>query len=352
VASRLITRPVRLAALISAAVVSLLVVPASVGQAAPIPSAADAQRTISQLQDRVDRATEDYDNARVALARSQDREKRLRAEQATQQLRVDGLQAQVAEFAAAAYRRGRVDVVSSLLQSGSPQMFLDEMSTLDNLSRDQRAQLDQLVAARRVLTQQKRTVDAELATQRKTESTLQAHKVAIEKDLATWQALKARADALARARASRATRTAAPPRRRAATSARSTAATHSAAPVGGYAGSASGSAAVALRTAYAQLGKPYQWGAAGPGSFDCSGLMMYSWAAAGVSLPHSSGAQYGSGQHVSRSALRPGDLVFFGSPIYHVGMYVGGGMMIHAPTTGDVVRIAPILSDFVGATRP
>ncbi|MDR1412658.1 MAG: C40 family peptidase [Actinomycetes bacterium] len=101
------------------------------------------------------------------------------------------------------------------------------------------------------------------------------------------------------------------------------------------------------------LGAPYRWGAAGPNSFDCSGFTMFVYRQVGVSLPHSSRAQIGSGQRVSRSDLQAGDLVFFGSPIHHVGLYVGGGQMIHAPRTGDVVRYAPAFrGDFVGACRP
>jgi cell wall-associated NlpC family hydrolase len=115
----------------------------------------------------------------------------------------------------------------------------------------------------------------------------------------------------------------------------------------------SGGAQTAIDTAKAQLGKPYVYAAAGPNSFDCSGLTMYAWAAAGVSLPHSSGMQYASLPHVPMDAMQPGDLVFFGSPIHHVGMYLGGGVMIHAPQTGDVVKISPVYrNDFAGAARP
>jgi peptidoglycan DL-endopeptidase CwlO len=115
----------------------------------------------------------------------------------------------------------------------------------------------------------------------------------------------------------------------------------------------SGGAATAIATARAQLGKPYVYAAAGPNSFDCSGLTMFAWASAGVSLPHSSAAQYASLPHVSQDQLAPGDLVFYGSPIHHVGMYLGGGMYIHAPQTGDVVKISPYMrSDFAGAARP
>lgn len=106
---------------------------------------------------------------------------------------------------------------------------------------------------------------------------------------------------------------------------------------------------VALR----YLGAPYHWGADGPSSFDCSGFTMFVYNQVGVSLPHSSGAQFGSGERVSRSDLQPGDLVFFGSPIHHVGIYVGGGSYVHAPRTGDVVRVAVLdRSDYVGAVRP
>ncbi len=102
------------------------------------------------------------------------------------------------------------------------------------------------------------------------------------------------------------------------------------------------------------LGAPYRWGASGPNAFDCSGFTMFVYRQVGVSLPHSSRAQYGAGERVSRANLQPGDLVFFGSPIHHVGIYVGGGSYIHSPRTGDVVKIASLGSrrDYVGAVRP
>lgn len=110
-------------------------------------------------------------------------------------------------------------------------------------------------------------------------------------------------------------------------------------------------AARAIRFACAQLGEPYRWGAEGPSAWDCSGLTMKAWAKAGVHLPHSSRMQYGAGRRVGRSELRPGDLVFFYNPISHVGLYLGGGRMIHAPHSGDVVRIAPLHRGFVGGVR-
>jgi cell wall-associated NlpC family hydrolase len=109
---------------------------------------------------------------------------------------------------------------------------------------------------------------------------------------------------------------------------------------------------VAVAAAESRLGDPYVWGAAGPNAFDCSGLVMWAWAHAGVSLPHFSGGQYASTQHISMSQLQPGDLVFPGDPSQHVAMYVGGGQIIEAPHTGDVVHIVPMSSWYVLASRP
>jgi cell wall-associated NlpC family hydrolase len=112
-------------------------------------------------------------------------------------------------------------------------------------------------------------------------------------------------------------------------------------------------AATAVNVARAQLGKPYVYGAAGPDTFDCSGLTMYAWRAGGVGLPHSAEMQYNSIAHIAVSQLQPGDLVFFYTPIEHVGIYVGGGQMIDAPYTGAVVRYDSIYrTSLVGAGRP
>jgi cell wall-associated NlpC family hydrolase len=117
-------------------------------------------------------------------------------------------------------------------------------------------------------------------------------------------------------------------------------------------------ARAAVRWALAQLGDPYRWGATGPDTFDCSGLTSSAYRAAGVSIPRVSRAQWGAGPHVQLSNLLPGDLVFFAdnsldpATIHHVGMYIGNGLMVHAPHTGDVVRVASVWREgYVGATR-
>jgi peptidoglycan DL-endopeptidase CwlO len=116
---------------------------------------------------------------------------------------------------------------------------------------------------------------------------------------------------------------------------------------------ASSQAGLAVQAALAQVGKPYQWGGAGPDSFDCSGLTMWAWAQGGVSLPHNSGMQYAATARVAQSDLQPGDLLFYGSPIHHVAIYIGGGQIVEAPYSGETVRVASAArSDYVGAGRP
>jgi peptidoglycan DL-endopeptidase CwlO len=118
-------------------------------------------------------------------------------------------------------------------------------------------------------------------------------------------------------------------------------------------------AAAAVRTALGQVGKPYRWGATGPASFDCSGLVRFAYADAGLSLPRTSRQQWSAGRHVPVADLRPGDLVFWAhdparpATIHHVGMYVGQGLMVHAPHTGALVRVDAVRpSGYTGATRP
>ncbi|HQY14017.1 MAG: hypothetical protein GYA65_07575 [Actinobacteria bacterium] len=116
----------------------------------------------------------------------------------------------------------------------------------------------------------------------------------------------------------------------------------------------SGKAGIAVSAAYSQLGVPYRFATSSPGvSFDCSGLTKWAWGRAGVGMPHQSGAQYGSFPHVSKDEAQPGDLIFYYSPIGHVGIYIGGGQMIHAPQTGDVVKISVVhWNKVVGVARP
>ncbi|OZM70525.1 hydrolase Nlp/P60 [Amycolatopsis antarctica] len=111
-------------------------------------------------------------------------------------------------------------------------------------------------------------------------------------------------------------------------------------------------AQTAVNAALGKRGSPYVWGATGPGQFDCSGLTSWAYKQAGISLPRSSRAQATFGQSVPRDQLQPGDLVFFYSPVSHVGIYIGNGQMVHAPTSGDVVKVSALQKEFSGARRP
>jgi cell wall-associated NlpC family hydrolase len=110
--------------------------------------------------------------------------------------------------------------------------------------------------------------------------------------------------------------------------------------------------AQALRLALTKRGDPYVWGAAGPSSFDCSGLVLWAYAQVGIGLPHFTGDQWTMGVHVARADLQPGDLVFFYADIGHVGLYIGNGLMVDAPNFGETVQVEPVMWDvYVGAVR-
>jgi len=250
--------------------------------------------------------------------------------------------------AAAAYRQGGASQFVELVSTSTPQTFLDRAASLDRIAAGQSAQMALAATARHRLAQVQAVAAQQQAAQDAVAKTMAKQKSAIEGALAEQQRLLAglKADQLRQFRAAQRAAAA-----RAAAQARASRDRSFDVPT--YNGPASGRASVAVQAAYAQLGKPYEWGASGPNSFDCSGLTMWAWGKAGVSLPHSSQAQYGSGQHVSQADLQPGDLVFYGSPIHHVGIYIGNGNMIEAPHSGTNVRIASYQrGDYAGAVRP
>jgi cell wall-associated NlpC family hydrolase len=259
----------------------------------------------------------------------------------------------VGRIAVASYKSGGLDSSVQLLLSNDPTAFLRQAADLTQVTKHQDHLLADMQAARLSAAVDRKAVAEQQARAQDLQGEIAAEKRAIEGKLATARALLGRLEAKQRAQLM-SIRQAATDR---ALGARSDAMRASRSSRDGdfptYDGPASGRAAVAVKTAYAQLGDPYQWGAAGPGSFDCSGLTMYSWGAAGVSLPHSSSAQYSAVPHVSISNLQPGDLVFYYSPISHVGIYIGGGRVIDAPYPGLSVHISGLYSmPLVGAGRP
>jgi len=317
-----VTRVVVLAA---AAVLAVGLVPT--GKAHADPTLAEAEKKVAALSKQMEVATEQYNDAREDLKASKARVAALEPRARQLQTQLGGYESKLADFAGSAYYGGRPGAISILLQSGSPQTFLDQVAFLQYLSSVQRSQLNVLLDTKKQFDATKSKVDAELAKQAAHEKTLREKRTAITRDLAKWQQLSVRLGG---------------------SGDNITIAT--------YNGPASGRAAEAVQFAYAQQGKMYEFGAAGPSTYDCSGLTMRSWAEAGVSMAHSAKMQYNAFPKVSTSALLPGDLVFYGRPIHHVAMYVGNGKVIHAPQTGRPVQISTVAgaggSPVSGAVRP
>ena len=222
--------------------------------------------------------------------------------------------------------------------TGNASDTLDALSAAQAQVGDEQQQLD---VAKADADMALRTIDARRRDVSKTESSLNATLSKVKGDLQTLvaQAEAARraadaqrAAALARAAQDRASRSRSP-------------ASFGAAPAPNR------GAQAAVAEALRQVGKPYQWGAAGPDAFDCSGLTMWAWRAGGVSLPHYTGAQYSSTTHIPLSALQPGDLVY-SEDMGHMAMYIGNGNMVEAPHTGAVVRVVPLRPDLDLASRP
>jgi cell wall-associated NlpC family hydrolase len=296
--------------------------------AAPAPTAAQAERTVLDLQQKMETATEAYNQSRDALDASARRQQQYHGEAAALWKLVDASSARVSDFAAAAYQGANMSMFTAVMTSGSPQTFIDQMSTLEILNAGERVELDRLLAVQKQLADKQAKLNAERALQARELKSLTDRKRLIEADLAKWTALQ---DKFGFARASRSGLRPSPE---------------------SYAGPAIGAARLAVSFAYAQMGKPYAWGADGPGSYDCSGLTMAAWRAAGISMPHSARGQYDTFPKVPLSDLAPGDLIYYPG---HVALYVGDGMVVHAPTTGDVVRKVPYQkagSSVIGAARP
>jgi peptidoglycan DL-endopeptidase CwlO len=307
--------------------------------AAPKPTVAQVQAKINQLTSQFDRVSQQLDQASQQLSAAQSRlsQVRLQLGQATARFRT--AQANVAQAAAAAFENTGASSIAGVLTSGDPSAVLQQGSLLQELSGNRNAQTRQL------LTQASQLANVEQQVQR-TESGI----VALKGQLAGHK--KSLGKLISSQKATLASLTV--PQQQVVAS-QSIGANGSDAPQQ-YTGSTSTQAGKAVAFAYAQLGKPYQWGATGPGAYDCSGLVQAAWSAAGVSIPRTTYDQWASLPHVSTSALEPGDLLFFDG-IGHVAMYVGGGYMIDAPRTGLNVEKVSINTSWyqaslVGAARP
>ncbi|KRB76523.1 hypothetical protein ASE01_13295 [Nocardioides sp. Root190] len=301
-------------------------------------SPAQAEPDIDTVRDRVERllhqaeqASERFNDARLELSELNGELDSLEADQSRQSDELDGVRADVRDAIIQRYQAGGLGPAGELLASDSD-AFLDELSTLstvdgihDSLLADYDTELD-AYSIRRDQTEDRRDDVRELKATLKTEKKSADGKLAQAQALLSKLEDEERAEILSR---------------------------------GGYRAPdassipASGRAAIAIRYALAQVGDSYVFGAAGPNAFDCSGLTMMAWGQAGVSLPHSSRAQMGSGTPVSRNQLQPGDLVFYYSPVSHVGIYLGNGMIVHAANPGAGVKVSSVDEmPYAGAVRP
>jgi cell wall-associated NlpC family hydrolase len=340
-------------ALASASALALI---PSVAHADPKVTAAAAQAQLQSLSDKAEILTEQFNAAQAKLDSANRALAADKAAIAKAQQNVDATRALVAGVASGAYESGGLSTAQELMSTGEPQVAIEKAGILSILAEQRGQQLRNATAAHNKLaqtqataTQQAKAIQALQASLKAQQKTLDAMAAQQEALLKASQAQIAADNAKAAARAAQVAAAA-----RSNRSIIRAAAPRAVAPAPVVPVSADGRAAAAIRYAYAQLGKPYRYGGAGPNSFDCSGLTMRAWQAAGVSISHNAAAQFASTPHVSRSQLQPGDLVYFGHPIHHVGIYIGGGNMIEAPYTGANVRITNFgyRHDYAGASRP
>jgi cell wall-associated NlpC family hydrolase len=315
-------------------------------QASPV-RVTQLEAQLEKLNQQSDQLVEQYLQAKLALDRTERILSSLRhdADQAERVLR--DAQRRLGARAAAAYIEGPGNDLAAVLGADDLGETIDRVQLLDLLAQQDGDLMATLRIAGENYQAHRAALEASQRQQAREVAGLASKKGQIDRTVDRTRQLLAQVRAADRARVLAAANHAAP------------------SPSGSGSGSsggqqpsppsvpASGAAATAVAFAKAQVGKPYQWGAAGPDAYDCSGLTMAAWAHAGVSLPHSSAAQYDATRRVSGSELQPGDLIFRYTPISHVSMYIGGGMQVSATHTGDYVRIqSASLSGIVGYGRP
>jgi peptidoglycan DL-endopeptidase CwlO len=330
--SRRVARSVLLAAIL----VPLTVLSAGsmTAQATPTTSAR-LEVQLDQLNRQEDQLVEQYNQSREALARIRRSLRGLRAQAAGAESDLRRLQASLGARASAAYVQGAGSAVAAVLGSDDPAAAIARVQVLELLATNDGDLMDQLGVAGKALDARKADLVAAEKAQAAEVKRLEAKKAEVERAATRTRALLARMRAAERPKApARPSNPVAPP------------------PPSGGGGGGGGSAAAAVAFARAQVGKPYCYGGAGMSCYDCSGLTMMAWRQAGISLPHSSAAQYNVGRRISAGELQPGDLIFYYSPISHVSIYIGGGQRISATHTGDYVRVQSLGSSIVGFTRP
>jgi peptidoglycan DL-endopeptidase CwlO len=318
----------RVAILVTAATLISFTLPAGIGSAATAGTPKSLQATVAEanaLSNQIDELGQQYDALRIQLTEARSEAAIAKETAQRDQTALGAGQAQVGQIAAEGYMMGGLDPTIELLQDQNPQQLLNQSSIMLQLQYQQGGTMSLLQTAEDAANRAKQTASQEeaqaatlSAAMNKKVSEIQAKEnvlnssafsqaLAIFDETGHYPDIQVSGDTLGEQ---------------------------------------------ALRFALTKLGDPYVWGGAGPNDFDCSGLVMWAYAQVGISLTHFTGAQWNEGEHISRSQLQPGDLVFFFADISHVGMYIGNGMMVDAPTFGQPVQIQPVFWDaYVGAVR-
>ena len=291
------------------------------------PDVDDVQARVDTLYEKAEQASERYNDAKLELERAQKRLGALRADLDRQREKFEAVRREMAASVVSQYQGQALSTTTRVLLADDPDAFLDQVATVSGFNDQQSEMMADFAVQAQQLEMREAAAKRELDRIAKTKKTLGQEKAAIDEKAEEAEELLDRLEA------------------RAAPVSRSSERLPNV-PVSGRAGAA-------VSYALGQVGDAYVYGATGPSAFDCSGLTMMAWAQAGVSLPHSSSAQMGSGSPVSQSDLQPGDLVFYYSPVSHVGIYIGNGQIVHASNPSTGVQVSPVFSmPYSGAVRP
>jgi peptidoglycan DL-endopeptidase CwlO len=323
--NRVTTRAVTTALLSLVACVAMLLSSEAV-KADPSISALESQ--IDSTWNKLEPLLEQHNATKAKLATERKNVEKLRKDLDPLKLELQLAMSRVGEFAAYLYQGGTASELNALLNSKSPTEVNDQLIMLDQFSRIQQENLASVIARRDALEAKKKPIDDKVAALAEAEKSLAAQAQAFDKQIQDLQKqvtrLYATTGGLGNLRPAPCPYT--------------------------YPG---GKAGIAIKYACAQIGDRYVWAADGPDSFDCSGLVLAAWRAAGISLPHNARAQWGAVQHVSRANLRIGDLVFYYSDIHHVALYAGNGWIVHASMAGVPIQMRKIdAAPIYGYGRP
>ena len=292
------------------------------------PSLAQVQAKVRQLEEEATTAAEGAQEAKVKLASLTKTLNGIKAKAEIQGQTVSTLQRSLGTIAIEQYKSGGFGQSFELLFSSDPTLYLSSAGSLDAITRRKSAQLRKFEAAQQRLNATTLTVNDKIALVAAAQKKLAAQSAIAQSKLAEAEKLLSKLTKAERERLAKLAED------------EENADQESSLQAAKSASGVSGRAGIALKYALKQIGDRDVFGAAGMVTWDCSGLTMRAYQAAGVSLPHSSAAQSRMGKKVSFNSLKPGDLLFYGRPVSHVGIYLGGGKMVHAPRSGSRVKVA------------